>query len=638
MMAKHATQSDIQPHVSEKKYRILFEESPVMHVHVSPHDARILDCNKLLVERLGFECKADFVGKPVFEVYHEACLADAQQAFDCFITTGQVRNAELILKHKDGNKIPVILNASAVRDDQGKILFSSSTWVDITDLREVQHKYSLQNKIFEQLLEGSMAGYWDWMVQENTEYLSPTFKKMFGYEDHEMENTPEAWQKIIHPDDLPKVFYAFNKHVHSKGKIPYDNTARYYHKNGSIVWVYCRGKVIEWDDQGNPVRMVGSHIDITSLKRAEEALKATQRKLLRTTDKLKIATSSAKIGIWERDIKTDTLVWDDTMYDLYGITKETFSSTRKSWQVCLHPDDAEHITQEVELAMNNEKELDTDFRIIWPDQSIHHIKVVATIERDVNGTPLRILGTNWDITKEKEATQKERRRLKQLEIKNKELEQFAYIASHDLQEPLRTITSFSSLLKQGYHGQLDENADIYLNFISEATARMSNLISGLLNYSRIGQRREKMIIDCNQLLIDVQKDLAVRISETDTTLVIEALPCVTGVKTELHILFQNLISNAIKFCKKDVAPHINISAQQKSTCWEFAVKDNGIGIADEHQERIFKIFQRLHTRSEYEGTGIGLANCQKIVTLHGGDIWLKSHAEVGSTFYFTIQN
>ena len=133
-------------------------------------------------------------------------------------------------------------------------------------------RQQLQDKklIFSTILESTLAGHWDWHIQDDYEYMSPTLKKMFGYEDHELPNKPEAWQKIIHPDDLPAVFAVFDKHVASKGKVPFNNEVRYYHKNGSIVWVYCKGEVIEWDAAGNPVRMVGCHVDITKIKRAEE--------------------------------------------------------------------------------------------------------------------------------------------------------------------------------------------------------------------------------------------------------------------------------------------------------------------------------------------------------------------------------
>lgn len=225
----------------------------------------------------------------------------------------------------------------------------------------------------------------------------------------------------------------------------------------------------------------------------------------------------------------------------------------------------------------------------------------------------------------------------ELERKNKELEQFAYIVSHDLQEPLRTTSSFSALIKKQYHGQLDEKADKYFNYIQEASDRMKILIKNLLDYSRIGNNKELECVDCNKILENVMADLGTAIAETHATIKWDELPVITGYPTEIKQLFQNLITNGIKFRKKEVIPEINISVQKYEGFWQFAVKDNGIGIDEKHNEKIFIIFQRLHTRSEYEGSGIGLSHCKKIVELHKGRIWVESKPGEGSTFYFTIR-
>lgn len=225
---------------------------------------------------------------------------------------------------------------------------------------------------------------------------------------------------------------------------------------------------------------------------------------------------------------------------------------------------------------------------------------------------------------------------RELEQKNKELEQFAYVASHDLQEPLRTTSSFSELLQRQYKGKLDEKADKYLTFINQSSDRMKVLIQDLLDYSRIGRKKELEQVDCNIILKEVLADIDVAIKETQAEINFCRLPVIKGSATEIKQLFQNLIINAIKFRRENESPVINICARKKNRYWEFSCRDNGIGISDEHSERIFIIFQRLHTRSEYEGSGIGLAHCKKIVEMHGGKIWLESEPSCGSTFYFTI--
>ncbi len=223
----------------------------------------------------------------------------------------------------------------------------------------------------------------------------------------------------------------------------------------------------------------------------------------------------------------------------------------------------------------------------------------------------------------------------ELEQKNKELNEFAHIASHDLQAPLNTISSCIEIIEDEYQGKLDKKADKLLGFMSSVTNRMKNLIEALLDYSSTGQKKEMTLVDCNKIIEAIQEDLTAKIKETNTVIEVDGLPKVKGFKTALRLLFQNLITNSIKFSKPGIAPKIKISAK-KQEAWTFAIQDNGIGIADEHMDKIFNVFQRLHSRSEYEGSGIGLAHCKKIIKLHNGNIWVNSQPGEGSTFYFTI--
>jgi len=227
-------------------------------------------------------------------------------------------------------------------------------------------------------------------------------------------------------------------------------------------------------------------------------------------------------------------------------------------------------------------------------------------------------------------------RTAEIERKNKELEQFAYVASHDLQEPLRTTSGFVELLQKQYKGKLDGNADKFLEYIAQSSDRMKVLIKDLLDYSRIGREKESRRVDCNQLVGDVLADLDKIIKESGAKIRTEDLPVIQAYPTELKLLFQNLIANSIKFRKPGIPPSISINAMKENGYWTFTVADNGIGIEAQFLERIFIIFQRLHNRSQYEGSGIGLAHCRKIVELHGGRIWVASEPGNGSSFSFTL--
>ena len=218
---------------------------------------------------------------------------------------------------------------------------------------------------------------------------------------------------------------------------------------------------------------------------------------------------------------------------------------------------------------------------------------------------------------------------------NEELEQFAYITSHDLQEPLRTISNYVELLQTKYQGKLDEGADKYLNVITKATNRMRMLIKDVLDYSRIGADKVLQSIDCNEMLKDVLVAMDAQIKETNTEIYAGKLPMIKGY-SELYSVFQNIISNAIKFKKESSKPVIHINAVAINKEWLFSIKDNGIGIEPKYADRIFTIFQKLHSYKVYAGTGIGLAHCKKIIEMHGGKIWVESEPGNGSIFYFTI--
>jgi signal transduction histidine kinase len=247
--------------------------------------------------------------------------------------------------------------------------------------------------------------------------------------------------------------------------------------------------------------------------------------------------------------------------------------------------------------------------------------------------PALFNGLQRTIDRKQELKSELEKKQQVLEHKNRELEQFAYIASHDLQEPLRSIRGLINLVKKNSRDERDQEL---LGHISTAAERMRALVTGLLDYARIGREKKTTDSSCNAIVDDVLMDLAALINDSKPVIVRRQLPVLQVYPAELKQLFQNLIVNAIKFRKPGVSPEIEIGANDQGSQWQFYVKDNGIGIADHYKEKVFVIFQRLHTRAEYEGTGIGLAHCRKIAEMHGGKIWVESKEGEGATFYFTI--
>jgi PAS domain S-box-containing protein len=241
-----------------------------------------------------------------------------------------------------------------------------------------------------------------------------------------------------------------------------------------------------------------------------------------------------------------------------------------------------------------------------------------------------------DITERKRAEEALEKKTEELARSNRDLEQFAYVASHDLQEPLRMVTSYVQLLARRYKGKLDSDADEFIRFAEDGATRMWKLINDLLAYSRVGMRsQEPKPTDCEAALLQSLDSLRMAVEENGAMVTRDPLPTVMADPLQLVQLFQNLIGNAIKF-RGNEPPRIHVSASRNGDGWIFSVRDNGIGIDPEYAERIFIIFQRLHSREKYAGTGIGLAICQKIVERHGGRIWVESELGKGATFYFTV--
>ncbi|MGE5411577.1 MAG: ATP-binding protein [Clostridiales bacterium] len=255
-----------------------------------------------------------------------------------------------------------------------------------------------------------------------------------------------------------------------------------------------------------------------------------------------------------------------------------------------------------------------------------------TITHCLNG----IVITLHDVTENKISELKMVKTLEELERSNKELAQFAYVASHDLQEPLRMVSNFTNLLLTRYPANADDKSREYMNFIVEGAKRMSQIVSDLLTYSRVSTRGETFVLtDMNKAVEEALRNLQYAVMESHAVINYKDLPVIEADPIQMKQLFQNLLSNAIKF-RSTENPVINIEAVRKDEQWIFSVKDNSIGIASEYFERIFVIFQRLHEREKYPGTGMGLSICKKIIERHGGRIWVESDIEKGSTFYFTI--
>ncbi|HEY0271936.1 MAG TPA: PAS domain S-box protein [Chitinophaga sp.] len=262
--------------------------------------------------------------------------------------------------------------------------------------------------------------------------------------------------------------------------------------------------------------------------------------------------------------------------------------------------------------------------------------IVITALHNDDGEVIGFSQVTKDLTVDKKAEEAQERYLEQLETRNREMEQLTYIASHDLQQPLRTITNYLTMFESKYQPLVEEHGRVYIELVMKAAMRMRELIRAMLEYSTLGVNKTVGEVDANVLLEEVKQDMYEYISSTGARVESSGLPVLRGYRVELRQLLQNLVSNAIKFRKPGVQPQIKISAERGKDKWIFCVQDNGIGIEAQYVTKIFMMFQRLHSKDEYPGTGIGLAYAKKIVMLHNGQIWVQSEPGEGSRFYFSI--
>lgn len=369
--------------------------------------------------------------------------------------------------------------------------------------------------------------------------------------------------------------------------------------------------------------------DISNLKNAEN-------ELLQSEGRFQSVLDNSLDVIYRFNLQTGIYEYmSPAIRTLNYEPEELMSMSNDEVMSRVHPDDLQGLVSDLS-SINDKGEGISEYRFKGKDGKYRWWSNQMVIINDRNGKPLYRDGFVRDVSQRKKDEKKLLRTMAELKRSNQELQQFAYVSSHDLQEPLRMVTLFSQLLKKRYKNRLDDDADEFIGFIVEGAQRMNLLIDDLLTYSRVTTHaKEFEMVDLEKVLDGVLATLYVSLKENKVTLTHDSLPMVYSEPSQMGQVFQNLIANAIKF-KGSNKPEIHISARRDDKKWIFKITDNGIGIDPDHQEQIFDVFKRLHPREKFPGTGIGLSICQKIIKNHGGQIWVKSEPGNGSNFYFTI--
>ncbi len=611
---------------SEKRYRSIVEN---INDGFCIHDFKgvIQDCNENFALMLGFG-REELIGTNLDEFSSTRMLSFKNDVVDELKNKGVVE-FDGDVRGKNGIRHYYSINSSIIsQEGEGKV---QSFLRDVTKRKEMEKKLlKSENKAHKRLSEieaiYNSAPMGLCVLDCDLRYLriNKSMAEMNGF------SPQEHIGKSIHEmvPDLSQQGEAIAKEIFQTGK------AVSMEMNGTTA--AQDGAVRTWIEGWYPIKdsshqIVGINVaalEITDIKRANEALKKSE-------EKLRLTIEGAGVIMWFWNIENDRVECRGHYKHILGPGPIPDMGYNELLSF-VHPDDLEKVETTFQKTLQYGEDFKVETRTIWKDKSVHWFSIMGRVVYDLQGKPQEMIGIALDITNNKIVQLELQETLRKLKRSNAELEQFAYVASHDLQEPLRMITSFLQLLKLRYENQLDSDANEFIHFAIDGATRMQEMINDLLTYSRIDRKRgDFKEVKIEDILQQITFEYKLLIQEKNAVIHFGELPVITADYTQMVQLFQNLISNSIKY-NDQPCPTIHITAEKQDNDWIFKVADNGIGIDPQQGDRIFKIFQRLHSPDEYEGTGIGLAIVKRIVERHGGRIWYDSQPGKGSNFYFNI--
>ncbi len=608
---------------SEAKFNKIFNNSPSLMVLLTVNDRRIAEVNETFLQKTGLS-RDEIIGKVVTDV-QLLSFGDTQQEVSTELQKDQrITGMELELKTQSGDTIYGVFSREIIESYGRKYFLTVIT--DISDIKHAKGELEESREKYRGLSEASFEAIFisekGLCIEQNQ-----AAEKMFGYTSEEaMVRYGTEW---IAPEDREMVM----KNMLAGFEEPYE--ARALKKDGTTFPCILRGKMMHY--KGKNVR-VTSLSDITARKQAEEEVK-------KVSTRLALATRAGGVGVWDYNITTNHLLWDDQMFALYGIGKADSPDVLETWQGSIHPDDKEQTNRELLLAVHGEKELDGEFRVVWPDGSVHNIRALATVQRDISGNALRLVGTNWDITEQKKNEAVLLKAMQQAETANKAKSVFLASMTHEIRTPLNAIIGFSQLMTRDR--MLTESQKEYNVSIIRAGEHLLALINDILELSKVeaGQLELNPVnVDMHALFTDIQLMFKERAQSKHLQFAFEAsedFPRFLIVDdSKLRRVFVNLIGNAIKFTE---AGGIHVQTRVDKINGDpgmltVEIRDSGVGIPENEIGRLFKRFEQTSAGiNKSSGTGLGLALSQELVFLMGGNITVSSEVGKGSVFTFRVE-
>lgn len=550
-------------------------------------------------------------------------------AIDRAVQAGERFECAVELSREDGSRRALIVRGEPCLDSAGRVQRVIGTTQDVTDLEGARRELLQATARHRLATRAASIGVWDWDIEAGCAHWDEVMLQLFGRAPGPALGLP-AWMASVHPDDAARVEHAIQRCLADQAAL--DVTFRISGPAGAVRHIRATGG-LHGRDECRPVHMIGTCLDVTRQREAE--LETLLEKALLCEF---VRHAPAAIAMLDRDLRY--LQVSERWLSEHGLVGQDIIG-RSHYEI--FPEMQEGRRETHQRALAGEILRGEDQPIEQRDGSVEWISWEVRpwhgLDGSVGGLMIFTLRTTarkrLELALERQKTELQRSNLN-LERSNQELEQYAYIASHDLQEPLRAVVGCGQLLEQQFAAGLDVTARQLVGHMVEGGLRMQRLVSDLLAYSRVGTgERRAALVDTAGALRQATAQLEVAVAETGASIEADTLPGVIADPTQLVQLFQNLLGNALKYRSAE-PPRVRVRAARAGAFFEFSVADNGIGIERQYFERIFVIFQRLHTRTAYPGTGIGLSLCRKIVERHGGRIWVESEPGRGSTFFFTL--
>jgi PAS domain S-box-containing protein len=614
---------------SEERYRGVVENTTAIILRVTPHGV-ITFANGRALDFFGFTA-GELLGRhAVGTIIPELGtsgrdLASMVRDIAAHPERFQLNENENV--RKNGERVWVEWTDSGIYDEEGRLSEFLAVGIDATARKRAEQALRESEEQFRSVLDNSADVIYRYNLQTRKyEYFSPASKDVYRMTPEQMTTMGQADALArAHPEDGPRVAREL-KQIEEKGSGQID--VRWRVDSDEYRWLSTSITIVR-DASGRPLYRDGIVRDVTNLKQAEQALRESE-------ERARALVRYAPTGIYELDFKGRKFISvNDAMCRILGYTREELFAIGP--MDLLDEESRARFANRVKRTLAGQPVDETvDYRAIRKDGSV--IDAVLYVTFSAGGD--RALVVAHDVTERKQGERRLRETLAELKRSNEDLEQYAYVASHDLQEPLRMVANYVELLRQRYQGQLDDKADKYIRYAANGAIRMQELVHDLLTYSRVGRSELTMKpVSLDRVVTQARENLSVAIGLDDALIESGPLPIVSGDESQLVQLFQNLIDNGIKFRGKEL-PVIRIDAETRrqgdAEMVTISVADNGIGIDPKQQDRIFRLFQRLHTQEEYPGTGIGLAVCKRIVERQGGTIRVESELGRGSTFTFTL--